>query len=62
MNQYLLSVYDGAATGGPPSPEEMQAFMGHDEPLAPGARAHSPYAGKYGSAVPLTTYATSPNA
>jgi hypothetical protein len=28
MNQYLLSVYDGAAASAPPSTEEMQAFMG----------------------------------
>lgn len=28
MNQYLLSVYDGAAASAPPSSEEMQAFMG----------------------------------
>lgn len=30
MNQYLLSVYDveGEAVGTPPTPDEMQAFMG----------------------------------
>lgn len=30
MNQYLLAVHDveGEGSGAPPTPEEMQAFMG----------------------------------